>query len=125
MRRGRTEGVEGLAEGVKNQGGVVDFPQREVEVECLPGLIPSELVVDVTELEVGQHVEAKELDLPDEVELLTDGNRVIVSVAHSRVAEDVEEAEAEIEGTGLIEEVLAEPEVIGRAKEEGEEDDDA
>ena len=110
---------EGLAEGVKNQAGVLDFPLREVEIECLPGLIPSEFVVDVSALEVGQHVEAGELELPKDVTLLTDEGRVILSVAHSRV---VEEEEVEDEEEGLIEAVSAEPEIIGRTKEEDEED---
>jgi len=116
--------VDGLAEGVKNQGGVMDFPMREIEVECLPGDIPAQLVIDVNDLEVGQHVEAGEVEIPENVELITDPGRVVLSVAHSRVAEDVDEAAAEDEEVGLIEEVSAEPEVIGRTREEEEDEDD-
>jgi len=50
--------IVGLAEGVKNEGGVLDFVTRELEIECLPSAIPGELVVDVSELSVGDHVEA-------------------------------------------------------------------
>jgi large subunit ribosomal protein L25 len=117
--------LEGVPEGVKNQGGVLDFVSREVEIESLPTLIPSEIEFDVSHLEVGDHVEAKDLELPDGVELQTDANRVIVSIAHSRVADDLDEAEAEAEEAGarLIEDLPSEPEVIGRAKDEEEEDD--
>lgn len=114
--------LTGIAEGVKNQGGVLDFVTREVEVECLPTHIPNELLLDVTALEVGDHVEAKDLALPEGVELLTEPKRVIVSIAHSRVAEDLEAAAAGAEATTLIEELPTEPEVIRRGKDEDEDD---
>lgn len=117
--------IEGVPEGVKNQGGVLDFVTRDVDLECLPGDIPAELLLDVDSLEVGQHVEAGALELPDGVELMMDANRVIVSVAHSRVADDLEEADAGAEDAGgLIEELPSEPEVIGReSADEGEDSD--
>jgi len=116
--------LEGTPEGVKNQGGVLDFVTREVEIECLPGDIPAEFLLDVTDLEVGDHVEAKDLPMPDGVELLTEAARVLVSIAHSRVAEEVEEAGAEDAAVvSLIEEVAAEPEVIKRGREEDAGDD--
>ena len=40
--------LKGEPKGVKLQGGVVDFPHREVEVECLPGDIPEHLTIDVS-----------------------------------------------------------------------------
>lgn len=115
--------LEGLPEGVKNQGGVLDFVTREVEIECLPGNIPTEFVLDVSALEIGDHLEAKDIVLPKGVELISEENRVLVSISHSRVAEDVEAAEGE-EAESLIEDVPSEPEVIGRGKDEEDEDDD-
>jgi large subunit ribosomal protein L25 len=109
----------GVPEGVKNQGGVLDFITRDVEIECLPGDIPPLIELDVSMLEVGDHRQAKDLALPGKVELLEEPDRVIVSVAHSRVAQDVEEAEAEGEEV-LLEAAPQEPELIGRGK--GEED---
>ena len=111
----------GVPEGVKNQGGVLDFITREVELECLPGDIPPQLELDVAALEVGQHVQVKDLELPAKVEMLEEPDRVIASVAHSRVALEVEAAEAEAEGEEvLLEAEPEEPEVIGRGKEEEE-----
>ncbi len=113
--------------GVKTEGGVLDFVTRELEVECLPTDIPRELVVDVTELHIGQHIEAGNLALPKSVELIDEPEKVIVSVSHSRVAAEVEELEAEGEAEELlIEAAKDEPEVIGRGKEdkEAEEDED-
>ena len=53
--------LKGEAKGVKLQGGIVDFPHREVEVECLPGDIPEGLTIDVSELMIGQGVRLKDL----------------------------------------------------------------
>jgi len=116
--------LNGLPSGVKNSDGVLDFQTREVEIECLPGDIPARFEVDVSGMEIGDHVEAGALALPPGVQLLSDPHQVIASVAHSRVAAAVE-AEAEEEEEGLLEAELQEPEVIRRGKDEesaGDED---
>jgi large subunit ribosomal protein L25 len=113
--------LEGVPEGVKNEGGVLDFITREVEIESLPGDIPPKLVLDVSDLHVGSHVEAGELELPSGVTLLEEPGRTIVAVAHSRVSEVVEEAEAGAEEELLLEAEEVEPELIGRGKEEEDE----
>lgn len=96
----------GTAYGVKTEGGMLDFVTREVHIECLPGQIPKHFEVDVTELHVGDHVEAKDLQLPEGVVLLDEPDRVIASLGHGRL-----ETEEAAEGT-------AEPEVIKRTKAE-------
>ena len=40
--------------GVSQQGGLLEYVNREIEVECLPGDIPEHLNVDVSELKIGQ-----------------------------------------------------------------------
>ncbi len=110
--------LEGEAEGVKTEGGLLDFVTREVEVECLPNEIPQHISLDVSPLHIGQHVEAGELELPEGVALLADPERVIVSLSVHKQAE--EEEEEEIEDDLLIEGAADEPEVIQRGK--GEED---
>ena len=114
----------GTASGVKNEGGVLDFINREVEVESLPADIPPRIELDVSELVVGQHYEVKDLRLPSNLVLLSEPEKVLVAVAHSRVAAAVEAAEAEAEEEAvLIEAEEEEPELIGRAKE-GEEEEE-
>lgn len=105
--------LSGTAHGVKNEGGLLDFVHREVEVECLPADIPRAIELDVTNLHVGQHVEARELALPAGVTLLDVPEQVIVSLGHARVEAEPVAAE------GLVE--AAEPEVIKRGKAEEEE----
>lgn len=113
----------GTPEGVKNEGGVLDFISREVEIESLPGDLPAKLTLDVSSLEIGDHLEAKDLEIPEKVELMEEPGRVIVSVAHSRVSESVEEAEAEEGEELLLEAEAEEPELIGRGKEAEESED--
>ncbi len=107
--------VVGEADGVRNESGLLDFVTREIEVECLPGEIPTAIELDVTPLHIGQHVEAGELAIPDNVALLEDPQRVIVSVVVKRAVHLDEEEEDE-----LLTAEAAEPEVIGR--EEGEDE---
>src|SRR5476649_2007516 len=42
----------GIPIGVKTAGGILDLVLREVEIECLPGDIPSHVDVDVSGLEM-------------------------------------------------------------------------
>ena len=111
----------GEPEGVRNEGGIVDFVTREVEVECLPSDIPETLGIDISALHVGQHVEAGGLEMPEGVTLEEDPERVIAGVSHAKV-EEVEEEEDE-----LLEAEGEEPEVVGRSKDDddGEGGDDA
>lgn len=113
----------GEALGVKDEGGVLDFILRELEVECLPNDIPQSVSIDVSPLHIGQHVEAKEIALPDSVELMEEPDRVIVAVSHSRVEAEVEELAEGEEGEEdlLLEATSDEPEVIGKGKTEEEE----
>jgi large subunit ribosomal protein L25 len=100
--------IVGTAFGVKTEGGMLDFVTREVHVECLPGQIPKHLEVDVTDVHVGQHVEAKDLKLPEGVILLDDPDKVIISLSHGRLETADEAAGSE----------RAEPEVIKKTKAE-------
>ena len=109
--------LEGSPIGIREEGGVLDFVTREVEVECLPRDIPDTLKVDVTDLHINQHVEVSELVVPEGVTITEEQDRVVASVVIPR--EIVEEEEVEEEEL-LLEAEAEEPEVIGRGKEEEE-----
>lgn len=53
--------LTGTATGVKNQGGILSQVLHEVEVECLPGDIPSHIDVDITDLELNGAIHIKDL----------------------------------------------------------------
>ena len=61
---------EANAKGVKEQGGVVDHLQTEVEVVCLPRYLPEYLEIDVTELELNQIYHLSDIKLPEGVALV-------------------------------------------------------
>ena len=60
--------VKGEAKGVKQQGGVLDFVTREIEVECLPADIPEHIEVDVTELMLNQGIRVRDIATGRQVE---------------------------------------------------------
>ena len=107
--------IEGKARGVEF-GGILDQALREVELECLPLAIPSELTVDVSELDVGDSLHVRDIALPDGVELRSDPDLSVVSVilpakAEEEVVAEVpegEEAAAVPEGEAPAEEPAAE-----------------
>lgn len=104
--------LHGTPVGVKTHDGILDFVTREVLIRCLPDKIPGHLDLDVSALDIGDHVEASALGLPEGVALVEDEDRVIVSI-HMR-AEEPEEDEDE----------LAEPVVIGAEESDDEGDED-
>ncbi len=105
--------LQGVPYGVKTEAGLLDFVTRELEIECLPSAIPQKLALDVSEVRVGQHLEAKDVTLPAGVDLIGEPDRVVVSVGHARV-----EAEAPTAAVAAPE--AAEPEVIARGKKDEE-----
>jgi len=111
--------LQGEAIGVKTQGGLVDFITRELEIECLPHLIPDHIVVDISGLYVHQSIKVADLTPPSGIRIIDDPETVIVTIGLPE-AEEVTAAPAE---EALVAEA-PEPEVIRkeRAKKEEEEE---
>jgi large subunit ribosomal protein L25 len=105
--------VQGEAKGVKLQGGVLDFPGREVQIESLPGEIPESLVVDVSELMIGQSIRLKDLATDARWKPVSDPDTMIVHLVAARTT-----AEPVAETTPAA---PAEPEVIKKGKTEKDE----
>jgi len=99
--------VEAVGEpiGVTQQGGVLDSPLREIEIECLPMNIPEVLTVDVTRLNIGDSLYVRDIQPPEGVAILTSKDISVFSVAAQKEEEVAKEAE------------ITEPEVIGKKKE--------
>ncbi|MDR2192251.1 MAG: 50S ribosomal protein L25 [Endomicrobium sp.] len=108
--------IEGVADGVKNYGGLMEFIEREVEVICLPTNIPHKISVDVSALGIGQGVTVADLPKLEGVEYMQAPNTLIVHV----VAVKVEEEKPADAAAGTE---AAQPEVISKGKKdkEGEE----
>ena len=110
--------LRGEAEGVKTQGGILEQILREVEVECLPGDIPSHIDADVTELVFGKVLRVADLPLGERIKFLTDPNQPVahVTTVKEEVVATPEAAAAEATAAP------AEPEVIKKGKQETEEE---
>jgi large subunit ribosomal protein L25 len=100
----------GLAEGVKTEGGILEFVLRQVEVQCLPADIPEHLDVDVSALHLNQHLSVKDIPARERVTILDDPEAIlcVVAVPKEEVAPVPEEAAAA---------TPAEPEIIKKGKE--------
>ncbi len=102
--------LQGNPDGVRNFGGVLDHNIRELHIRVLPRNIPESIDIDVTDLGIGQAIYVRDIEI-GEYEVLTDADQPVCSVVAARAAEpepgEVEEAEE-----------VAEPEVIGREKED-------
>lgn len=84
--------LRGEAPGIK-QGGVLSQLLRELEVECLPIAIPEEIAVDVSGVNLNGVVHVRDIALPEGVDLMTDPEEPILTVAAPQEEEKpVEEA---------------------------------
>ncbi|HVP42370.1 MAG TPA: 50S ribosomal protein L25 [Terriglobales bacterium] len=108
----------GVPEGVKTQGGILEQVEREIEVECLPGDIPSHIDVDVSHLVFGTVLRVSDLSKNDKIKVLTAADQTVAHIVS--VKEHVEEKPAEVGVEGAAA-APAEPEVIKKGKQEAEE----
>ena len=113
--------LRGEAKGIKQQGGVVDFVHREIEVECLPTDIPEKIEVDVSELMINDSIRVRDLSENPKWKATSEPDMMIVHVVALKVeAEPAPEAAAAAAATPAA---PAEPEVIKKGKtEKGEEE---
>ncbi len=88
--------ITGKSRGVED-GGTLQLVRRELDVICLPGAIPSEITIDITELGIGDSIHVEELDLPEEIEIPHDVDFTIVTVVAPTLEEEPEEEEGEEE----------------------------
>jgi large subunit ribosomal protein L25 len=113
--------LQGIPVGVKTEGGILEQMLREVEIECLPGDIPSHIDVDVSELTFGKVLRVSDLPHNPKLKFLTDANQPVAHVTSVK-EEVVATPEAAAAEAGAA---PAEPEVIKKGKAETEEEGDA
>jgi len=106
------------------EGGVLEFPLRQVSLHCLPMQMPNEITIDVSRLDIGDAVHVSELTLDEEIEILDEPERIIATVSQPRVQLEDEVTEAE-DGEGAEEEATeeqpTEPEIISRRRDDDDE----
>jgi large subunit ribosomal protein L25 len=102
----------GMANGVKNFGGLLEQSLRALTVSCLPRDLPDKITVDVSDLNIGDSIHVRDIKLPDAVAAKVQPELTVFSVLAPIVEEEPVLPEAEAAAAG--------PEVIKEKKEEGE-----
>ncbi len=82
--------VTGESVGVR-EGGIYQLILHEVEVQCLPGDIPEQIMADITNLAVGESLLVSDLFFPSGIEVRTDASAVVVTVLAPQKDEEPED----------------------------------
>lgn len=91
--------TKGKSQGVV-MGGLLDIVIHNLAIIAPgPRRIPQELVVDVSKLQIGDHVTAGQITLPEGVKLNVDADQVVISLLPPRMT--AEEADAETQAAQI------------------------
>jgi len=106
--------LNGVPEGVKTHGGILQHIMRDLEIEALPADIPESIELNVEALGIGDSIHVRDIT-SENIVILSDLRRTIVTVVPPTVIkETVTTTDADAEAAG-------EPEVVGEGEEaEGE-----
>jgi large subunit ribosomal protein L25 len=102
----------GIADGVKNFGGLLEQSLRVLPIECLPRDLPDRITVDVSALKIGDSIHVRNIQLPNGVTAKVQPDLTAFSVLAPAVEE--EPVPVAVEGAAVG------PEVITEKKPEGE-----
>ena len=105
--------AQGEAAGVKEQAGILELILREVQVSCLPALIPERILADVSSLRIGDVMTVSTLAPPEGVRILNDPGQAVATVSPP-MAEEVAAPAVAVAAP-------AEPEVLSERKPKPEE----
>jgi large subunit ribosomal protein L25 len=112
--------IKGEARGVKQEGGVIDFVHREIELQTLPLEIPDSIEIDVTNLGLNDAVYVRDVAQGAAWLPISDADMMLVHVIMPRAVEEAPAADAAVAAAPVA--TAAEPEVIkkGKTEKEGE-----
>ena len=110
--------LRGTAPGT-NSGGLLEQPLHAVRINCLAAEVPEKLTLRVHQLEIGDSITIAEIELEGDATMLLEPETVV-----ARVVEIRDEEEEELIVDGELEAGPIEPEVIGRAADDDEDDSD-
>ncbi len=113
--------IEGTPKGVK-EGGVLEIHERELEIECLPKDLPEQIVVNVSDLGIGNSIHIGDIKIGESVKFLGSPERPIAMVVIPQIKEEAVEAKEAVEGEAVEgEEAKAEGEEAetGKGKDAG------
>ncbi|HAP44224.1 MAG: hypothetical protein A2087_14320 [Spirochaetes bacterium GWD1_61_31] len=85
--------LTGIAIGVR-EGGILENPVHELEVECLPKNVPARFEIDVTDLKANHSIHVRDIKREEAVRILSSPEQVVALVKYLK-AEAVVEAAVE------------------------------
>jgi large subunit ribosomal protein L25 len=106
--------IEGSAPGVLNSGGTLFRNKRKLKIKALPSNLPDDIVIDISQLELGDKIYTADLK-NDKFLILHSDNMVVCQVKISRASIVEEEAEELEEGAEVTE--GAEPKTDGKEED--------
>lgn len=110
--------LTGKSKGVAENGGVLNFISRELEIECLPSALPENLQVDITSLDINDSIHIRDLKAGEGIKILGDPDAPIVSVTAPHIETEVK---AEVPAAEAAGEAPKEGEAEAKAAPAGEE----
>jgi large subunit ribosomal protein L25 len=89
VTNGKSKGVE--------LGGMLQIVRRDVDVLCYPNQIPDEIVVDITDIDIGESVHVEDLPTTEGLEIPHETNFTVLTITAAKAAEEeeIEEEEGE------------------------------
>jgi large subunit ribosomal protein L25 len=107
--------TEGVCAGAQD-GGMLQIIRRELDVYCKPKDTPESIIIDITDLDIGDAVHVEDIDLGEDVEIPHEVNFTVVTVVPP--SSDADELEEEEDDEAEIGEVAEDAE--GEEEEETE-----
>jgi large subunit ribosomal protein L25 len=108
--------ISGNAIGVK-EGGIFQYGQRDLEIECLPAHIPDFIDVNIGHLKVNESLHVRDIKAPEGVKILTDLDATVATIQPPMSEAKLEEM---LTATPAVAAEGAEPELVKKTKKEEE-----
>jgi large subunit ribosomal protein L25 len=86
--------LKGNAIGVR-EGGILEFPLHEIEVECLPKDLPERIEIDISTLGANQSIHVRDIPLADTIRLISASDQVVALVKYAKEQAAATPAEGE------------------------------
>ncbi len=90
--------LTGMAEGVKNSGGVLEQIIHDLPIRCIPSLIPQSIDFDVSHVGLNESLHIFDVEFEEGIEVMIDTKRTICTVAIPKVVEEETDEDELAEG---------------------------
>ena len=86
--------LNGTPLGVR-EGGILEFPLHEIEVECMPKDLPERIDLDISGLGVNQSIHVRDIPLAETIRVISVADQVVALVKYAREQAAATTAESE------------------------------